>query len=122
MQNGCSFLFQRGASFSYASVPQLAERLFCTLWLHVFQILVCCLSLLLPSTSKSSVMGISVFSQQNRGLFWAFPHDDCLILCWVSSQTIFLVPYVYTSEIIVDGFFNFRGLFVGIKYLCVICI
>ena len=49
-------------------------------------------------------------------------HADCLVLCWVSSLTIFLEPYVYTSGVIVDGFFNFRGRFVGIYYPGVVCI
>ena len=64
---------------------------------------------------------ICVFRTKLR-LVLDLSHDDCLILCWVSSQTIFLVPYVYTSEIIVARFFNYCGIFVGIKYLRIICI
>ena len=51
-----------------------------------------------------------------------FSHIDFLVLCWASSLTIFLEPYVLTSGVIVDGFFNFRGRFVGIYYPCVVCI
>ena len=56
-----------------------------------------------------------------RGL--RLSHEDCFrILCWVSSHTISLEPYVFTSGVIVDGFFNFRGLFVGINYPRVVCV
>ena len=56
-----------------------------------------------------------------RGL--RLSHEDCFrVLCWVSSHTISLEPYVFTSGVIVDGFFNFRGLFVGINYPRVVCV
>ena len=74
-----------------------------------------------PDISNSSVMEISVLSQWNLGVV-CLSHNDCLVLYWISSHTVFLVAQVYTSEVFVDGFLDICGLFVGIKYLRVTCI
>lgn len=57
--------------FSYAWAQQFAQRLRCKPCLHAFQFSLS--SIVTPGISKSSVMGISVFSQWNWGVIYVFP-------------------------------------------------
>ena len=66
------FLVTKGSSFFIPSVPQLAERLFCTLWLHVFQTLVYRLSLLL-ALQNHRWWGSLCFHNKTEACFGPFP-------------------------------------------------